>query len=144
MNWIGVLFLLIPNAYADLRRKQILPVWTVLCAVAALLWQLWQGSSLPVMIAGALPGCLLLLIGYLKPDSVGMGDGLVICGLGSWAGAETTIELLFIACLLMVTAVLPGLLRKKIERKTALPFVPFLLSAALLYLAAAAAQILVK
>lgn len=136
--------MLVPNAYADLRRKQILPVWTVLCAGAAVIWQLWRGCSVPAMIAGALPGCLLLLIGYLKPDSVGMGDGLVILGIGLWAGAESTIELLFIACLLMLIAVLPGLLRKKIERKTALPFIPFLLAAVLVYLAAAAAQILFK
>lgn len=80
-------------------------------------------------LIGLLPGVLFLLLGKLTRESVGYGDGYMICIIGMYLGLKKTVVLVFIALFLISISSILLLLLRKVNRKSELPFVPALLAA---------------
>ncbi len=80
----------------------------------------WWGLALSVM-----PGMLMMALSLVTEGKIGMGDGILTCGLGLGLGLEMTSYVIMGA---LVAASVTGMLMlalRKVSRSTKLPFVPF-------------------
>ncbi|MBH1941019.1 prepilin peptidase [Mobilitalea sibirica] len=83
--------------------------------------------SIPERIGGVLVGVGVIVISKATKGKIGIGDGILLCVTGMGIGFWTNIEL-FALALLAAAIVSIGLLAlKRANRKTSIPFVPFLL-----------------
>lgn len=84
-------------------------------------------SDLPDILLSLLPGIILLAIGLITRQSVGYGDGIIFMTTGAGIGSGYIVLLVFISFVLSSFYAL-FLISKKQSGKTAIPFVPFILS----------------
>ena len=123
--------LLAVNSVTDLRKKEILPWFTLLAGLAGALWQLFgNASSVWSLFFFMLPGLFLLCLSKATGGKIGLGDGLVVWTGGIWLGFFPILEILLEALLLAFGA--SALLLLTHGRKKELPFVPFLVLAFIL------------
>lgn len=76
-----------------------------------------------------IPGAVFLLISLLGKQSVGYGDGMVILLLGILLGISRCVAVIFMGLIFCSIVSIFILLLKKGNRRTKLPFMPFLLAA---------------
>lgn len=126
MRWVLSFVLLSVNAGQDLRKKQVLPVFTGVSALAGLLWDLREGGGLFVYGPGVGLGLCLLGISLLGGGAVGLGDGLVLLALGLWLPWEDTLGALLFGLGLCALAGAVLLARRRTGQER-IPFIPFLL-----------------
>ena len=117
-------------ALFDVRTKKIpLPlIWIAGgCSLLAGALQLRNGScNAQELMASLMPGAALLLVSLVAREAVGYGDGLLLLVAGPLFGWQK-MWLCIPAALLLTTLVSVVLLAwKKADRKTKIPFVPFL------------------
>lgn len=136
-----------------MTREQLLIIRTLVLAVGLIglgIEDLWkkQISSLPLLlmaVAGGgislalgdwgdwtalwrlLPGGVMLLLAWLTRESIGYGDGFVVLCLGCFLDFWKIVDICMAALTLSGFVALFMLLVKKKNRKTQMPFVPFLL-----------------
>ncbi len=120
-------------AEEDTRRRQLSLLWLSAFAGCGVLWAAKTG--LGQGLAGAVVGIALSVAALASGEKIGLGDGLLFCGIGLFCGLWMSLTLLFIASLLCALFGAAGLLTKRWERKDQLPFVPFVLGAYVLLLA---------
>ena len=127
------LILLGVAAFCDCRARKIPLVWVLLlfgCALIRAAHALTHGGNAPhTLLLAALPGAALMLLSVCSGHAMGLGDGLVLLAAGPVFGFAPTLTALMIAffCSALVSALL--LACKKADRKTRIPFVPFLAAA---------------
>ena len=122
------LWLLVLSFY-DIRYKRV-PVWAVLLGGAVVvgigIYRCVCGENESVnFLTGMIPGAVLLLLA-LGTQKAGWADGVILMFLGSAMGFRqcilaTTLSLLLVSVLSAVLLIL-----KKANKKTAIPYVPFL------------------
>lgn len=84
----------------------------------------------PLLLAtGASVGLVFLLASRVTGESFGYGDSILIMIMGGFLGFWDILSLLTAAFLLAAVFSVIMLVRKKFNRKTAFPFVPFLMIA---------------
>ncbi len=107
--------------------KRKLPVYGLAAAgSAAVLYHVAAGSLSASILSGLLPGLFVLLLAYLTKESIGSGDGILLCAFGLFAGFAETIAVFGMALFLSAVTAMALLVLKRAGRKTELPFVPFL------------------
>ena len=97
------------------------------CSLLASILLLQNGSTTPQELAASMmPGAALLLVALVTKEAVGYGDGLLLLATGPLFGWQRM--LLCIPAALLLTAIVSVVLLavKKANRKTKIPFVPFL------------------
>lgn len=76
-------------------------------------------------LAGMLPGALLLVVSLVSGGCIGLGDGIVLLFIGAILGGLTSLHVFMGSfCLIFVFSCI-GLILKKMQRKSTLPFIPF-------------------
>lgn len=112
----------------DIRRKEISSFSLLIMAFLALVlltasgdWMKWQ------TLYRFLPGAVCLLLGWLTRESIGYGDGLVLLCMGGFMEAAQLIHTCIMAITLAGVAAILLLVVWHKQRKTELPFIPFLL-----------------
>ena len=98
-------------------------------------WMSWVDSLLGILLGGGL--LFLVAVGYeylAKREGMGGGDIKLLAMLGAFLGWRSIFPILFLASLAGTLIGVPYMLFKKEDSKLALPFGPFLSSAAILYL----------
>ena len=117
--------LLSVNALWDLRKKEILPVPTLLVLAVGMIRAIAVGEEGTIWwITALIPGLFLMFLSRITAGRVGFGDGLVVCAAGIWCGTESILTALFFALLTVPAAAGVLWFRKQPVRE--LPFVPFL------------------
>lgn len=134
---IGSIGILAISTFWDIRFKKI-PLYLMAAGMFSglILWGLRFGQSTGSTTFGGklmetagcfLPGLFLLFLSFLTERKVGMGDGVLLLIIGAMEGGRITGFAfcwgLFLQSLFAVILVI----LKKADRKTELPFVPFLL-----------------
>ena len=123
-GYLGVLTVM------DLRRKQLNLVFLlsgfILVAVGALFG---RGTHPVLLAAGGGVGIAFLLASWVTGEAFGYGDSLLIVIMGSFLGFWDVLSVLTAAFLLAAVYSAAMLVGKRFSRKTAFPFVPFLMIA---------------
>lgn len=121
-----VLFVLLLFSAADIRTKKLPVAGLAAAGGAAVVYHMAAGSFSVSLLVGLLPGLLVLLLSYLTKESIGAGDGLLLCAFGLFAGFAETVVVFGMALLLTAVTSMVLLTLRRAGRKTELPFVPFL------------------
>lgn len=88
-----------------------------------------------VLVAGGIViGAVFLFISRVTGEGIGYGDSLGILGLGAYLGLWKLFEVLSGAFFLLALCSVIVLVRKKMSRKIALPFYPFLTAGYVLWM----------
>lgn len=129
MEQICVLSFLGINSYFDIRKGEISLRVAAAYMILGVFYLFLHRQRLLPLLAGVLPGLLLLCIGKVSGGALGLGDGLIVLVAGLYMGIWKTLEFITVAVLL--AAVWAGILifGKKGGGKASFPFVPFLLAA---------------
>ena len=124
MICLGILVLL---SYIDIKKREV-PIQMLLAAAAGenLYHIMYREQDIWLLLGGATVGFLFLGISFITRESLGYGDSWGIVILGVYLGLWRLLEVLFGAFFLsgVISAVL--LCKKKMSRKSTLPFYPFL------------------
>ena len=131
---IIIMTLLIIASLSDLKRKRVSNVLLIGFAIGIIpifFWRCYTGDFLDAKSVpwGIIPGLLCLLLGKVTRESIGYGDGYLICIIGMYIGLGKTIGLVLIALFMMGIFAMGMLVFRKVNRKTEVPFIPALLMA---------------
>lgn len=91
--------------------------------------------SLFSLIGGAFFGIIIIILGKITNEAIGIGDGIVVIILGVFTGAGYNLSILFFAFLISAIISIILLTLKKLKRKDSIPFVPCLFIGYLITLA---------
>jgi prepilin signal peptidase PulO-like enzyme (type II secretory pathway) len=133
------------NSVSDIRRREILPVFTCLAAGAGALWKLAVlKCGLGPLLLSLIPGVLSAVLSFLTDEDIGYGDAILIAAAGIWCGSPLIWFLIGVAMIVAAAAAAFLLLRKffrsrKIagpaaSHRSELPLAPFLFGAGILCL----------
>lgn len=121
-------------AFIDLEHQLIPNALTLPMMVMGLLFRIRQGEVIAGILGGLIGGGILLIITLLYPKGMGMGDVKFLAMAGVFLGWEKAIFILFSGSVFGLLVIIPLMLLKKIGRKSAFPFGPFLVIGALIAL----------
>ena len=118
-------------AVFDIRKKE-LP-WPVFAAagltsaICMIKSAMGGGDWYAAPLLSLIPGAALLALAFLSRESMGYGDGLFAMSVGPVFGMETMFLGIFAAFFLCGITSVILLVFRKADRKSSLPFIPFLL-----------------
>lgn len=119
--------ILIVISVIDLRNRRIPAGILAAAGTGAFLCQcLCRREDVMLVIGGMGVGALFLFISRVTREGIGYGDSLGILGLGIYLGLWKLLEVLAGAFVLLALCGIVVLIRKKMSRKSVLPFYPFL------------------
>ena len=121
---LGILIIV---SVIDLKCRKI-PVNILAAASAgALIYRCLCCRESVMLLAGGIGiGVFFLFISRITQESIGYGDSLGILCLGIYLGMWKLLEILAGAFFLLALCGIAVLIRKRMSRKSALPFYPFL------------------
>lgn len=117
-------------SWMDIRKRSIY-VWIIAMfgIIGAVLGILCKPISCINIMAGIVVGVATMLVSRWSKGGIGMGDGMVLCITGIYLGGYKNLSLLLAALILAACWSVGILVLKKGNRKTKIPFLPFLLTA---------------
>lgn len=130
-----IFMMLLLFSIEDVRKKRIdiLPL-LAFSVIGAIYQTVTRALTILEICGGMLLGVGLLGIAKMTGESLGYGDGLLFLVTGIYLGGWDNCSLLMTSLVLaFVFAIIQILVRKK-SAKSEIPFVPFVLSAYVLYL----------
>lgn len=129
---IGISILLIPSAVMDIWKRKLPVIYLAVLLTAAVPLNLLTGrTDVWDLILGIVYGGTFLLVSIATRGAIGFGDGIMIASLGAWMGICFTLPATVFAFLSAGFFGLIYIRVKKKDRKTKLPFAPFLAAASL-------------
>ncbi len=132
-EWIALGVLAAFSVY-DIKTEQVPVLAVTAAAVAAVIYRLCAGEGIAFFAAGLIPGALVLLLSYVTRESIGRGDGLMLCALGLFLGWQPCFAVFGMALVLSSVLAMLLLIFRRAGRKTELPFLPSLFGGYFLYL----------
>ena len=123
-----ILLVLVYSTYTDIKTRKVMMIPILGCYFLALLEYFLPIGQNCVSIIGILPGIMLIPISIVSKGELGMGDVYLTIAIGLFMGIKGTLEILMIASGIAAVYSLIMLILKKVDRKTRMPFVPFILS----------------
>ncbi|MBO4785161.1 MAG: prepilin peptidase [Lachnospiraceae bacterium] len=116
------------EAITDFKKKEVNIVFpALLAATAAVMLFFTKDISLINAIIGITEGVLLILISFLTKGEIGMGDGILLAACGLMLGGRDNLIMFFFACLSSAIVSALIMIIKKADKKTKIPFVPFMI-----------------
>lgn len=130
-----IFIMLLMFSIEDIKKRRIGMLQLLVFMAVGIIYQFVTGElTLPEIGGGILLGVCLLGIAGITRESLGYGDGMLFIVTGIYIGGWDNCALLMSSLVLAsIFAIVQILLRKK-SAKEEIPFVPFVLSAYVLYL----------
>ena len=132
-EWIVFSVMVMFSVY-DLLWKKVNVAATVAFGAVALAYRICAGTGVTEVALGLLPGIGVLLLALVTKESIGIGDGMVVCVVGLFTGIKPVIAVFGMALLLCAVLAMVLLACRRAGKKTELPFLPCLCGGYLLYL----------
>ena len=128
---LGV-FLLI-EGIRDLQKHKVSMITVMIAGILGVIFQfgIIQENGLKI-IGGILIGIVLLLLAKMTREKIGYGDGWIFVVTGIYMGFRNNMYLLLLSLFLASLVSICLLVFKKVNKKTELPFVSFVLPSYLL------------
>ena len=125
-----VTMLLVIFTICDMKTRTIwMPLAVLAGSIGILIRMAFPGQNLVHGIFGAAAGLLLLAVSYLSRGGIGRGDCYVLSALGALLGVSGMLEVFVVAVLFAAIWSCILLISRKADRKTKMPFMPFMLAA---------------
>ena len=128
------LFFMLFHSLTDIESGYIYDSWAIAMAAISVLARLPGG--LPALIDGAMGAALgfafIYAIVLLSRGGMGMGDAMMMVGIGALMGWKLTILSLYLGFMTSGVIVIPLLIAKKINRKDAVALGPYLAAGCIL------------
>ena len=126
--------MLVIQSVWDCRYRQIPISVTVIGGFVGLIFSMLEKRAPTDVFMGLLPGIVCLFIGWITREAVGYGDGFLLCAMGMYLSVEGIVAIIMGASFFAgILGMILIIFRKK-KGTDQLPFVPFLLVAAVIYL----------
>jgi leader peptidase (prepilin peptidase)/N-methyltransferase len=111
------------------------PIWQLVglgafCLINEIVRQTMTEGTFKGSLFGVAIGAVLLLFSILT-DMIGKGDGIVFLCLGVGFGGVKLIKIVLLSLSLICVASLVLIILKKVQKKTRLPFMPYIFLAVL-------------
>ena len=90
------------------------------------MFRLFEGVTISKLAYGLVPGVVLLFVAWITKEKIGIGDGLLLLSLGFGYGIESMMLLLAAAFGAAAVKSMVLLVFGRANRKTEIPFLPFL------------------
>lgn len=127
LKTILTLFYMIFASYYDIKFKRLPFILIITFSIIFLIFQSLIAKE-QLNIIAFIPGLVMLLIFLFMPNSLGLGDALVIISLGILISLQEIICVIFFSLFFVcITGVI--IFAKNRNKKQALPFIPFMLFA---------------
>ncbi len=130
MWWLGRitgLCVLLLFSYFDIKSRKIPAGLLAASSIGAFCYYaVFKEISPWLLIGGIGTGVVFLLVSKVTREGLGYADSWGILALGAYLGLWELLELLFIAFFLLAFFAMAALSVKKMPRRYALPFFPFL------------------
>ena len=117
---------LIVIATIDLKNHLILNRLTYPLFFGGLIYRLSQGEIIPALLGAGIACGVMLLIYWLYPQGIGIGDLKLLVTLGIFLGGHGVMRALFFGSLTGVLILYPLVWRGRLQRHQPIPFAPFL------------------
>jgi len=115
------------GAVWDIRTKQVPAGYLLAGTVGSVMYQAFTGNQLWYLwVLGIATGGVFLILSKCTGEGIGYGDSWMILNLGIFLGVWKLLCVLGMAFLCSSVAAGAGLMAKKWNRKTRVPFFPFL------------------
>lgn len=127
-QWAILVIILTPSTILDIKKHEI-NLWlvTVGLLTGILLRTLLCGMpGLGHFIVPLIPGIIMIIVACLAKGCIGIGDGLMCLFLGSVLSFTAVIISIFSGFLVASAFGMIMLLFKKMNRKSEMPFIPFM------------------
>lgn len=126
---IWIIVFLIVCAITDLKERKIYSTYCFINFALALVVHICKKDMhLGAIVGGIALGGIFLIVSIVSKEALGMGDALIILTLGSVGGIKTSFELLLWAFIICAMVSMIGLLLRKRQFDSQIPFAPFLLA----------------
>lgn len=116
--------------YEDIKSRKVSNIVVIIMAAAGLLLVCvtasWDSIS-KSLICSAVTGAAAFLTEILSRGGLGRGDVLILTAVGLYIGGWSMFLIVFISLLALCIFSLVGLALRKVNLKSKLPFIPFLL-----------------
>lgn len=123
----GIVLFLLLSSIQDIKEKKISVKMLVLSgSLLFALSLLFDEISWERRMENMLPGAAALVTAFLTKEQVGYGDAMCLAVLGSVISADVLWDAVLSGLLLLSACSVVLLIRKKAQKTTALPFIPFL------------------
>lgn len=111
----------------DVKKQEIPGAFPLLIGIGA---AIFRGPGLIAeTLMGAVPGGVLMFMGFLCHGQIGIGDGVMAACMGMLLGGRESLETILLSFGFVFIFSCVGLVLRKLTRKSRLPFVPFYLAA---------------
>lgn len=124
---IIVTILLSICCFFDVRKKQVPLIPIIIVGIIGMGYLIVREDRLSY-IGGAIVGFLCIALGKLTKEALGYGDGYLLLAIGLMIGGRNNSILLVGSLFLSAFFAIGILIFKKGNRKSKIPFVPFLLA----------------
>lgn len=131
-DWV-MLGILAGFAVYDVKTKTIPAAAVAAAAVGVMIYRLCAGAGFIELAIGLVPGAVVLVLAFVTRESIGAGDGLVLCMLGLFCGWRRCLAVFGLAMVLSAVLAMVLLACRRVGRKTELPFLPSLFGGYLLF-----------
>lgn len=122
-----IIILLGMMSVMDIRKRRI-PIWSlVVFGLLSVVGTALLPLNLWTRITGISIGLCMVGMAYVTRGAVGYADGILLLAIGNLFGGEATLQILFYALLPAMGVGMLLMVLHKADRKTTLPFIPFLL-----------------
>ena len=128
LRFVFVFIVLIIEAVMDFKKKEVNIIFPILLAAAAtVMFFFVKDISLVNAIIGIVEGILLILVSVLTKGQIGIGDGILLAACGLMLGGKDNLIMFFFSCLSSAVVSAMIMIIKKADKKTKIPFVPFMI-----------------
>lgn len=121
------LLILLVLSVKDIRTRTVSLNLLLAAGICSVIYQIAYGKeNMPLVAGGMAVGALFLLVSKITEEGLGYGDSFGIFILGTYLGFFDLVSVLMTAFFLLLCVSIPMLIRRKMSKKAALPFYPFL------------------